>query len=173
MPRRRYYRRYTRVVPAKKKWASNIITGTIGTAGSGEADNLTLVANSSPTATPTPVIVKTGNFKIQGDAYLDVRTGGGNISVAARVFVLYTPEGVTSDFATVIGQHPEWIMGWTQLDLPITNAAAIAAGNRFTLSTRLKRNLNSGDKIRIVVIGGGDNNKVVCQFTAQFFTCAN
>ena len=27
MPRRRYYRRYTRVVPAKKKWASNIDQG--------------------------------------------------------------------------------------------------------------------------------------------------
>lgn len=172
MPRRRYYRRYIRAAP-KKKWASNLVSGVIGTEGSGESNNFVLVNNSSQAATPTPIIVKTGNFKVQGDAYLDVRAGGVGAYIGAQVFVVYTPEGVESNFDTVIGTHPEWILAWTTLDLPITNAATVTAGSRFSFSSRLKRNLNSGDRIRLIVRGGTANNIVVCRFTAQYFTCAN
>ena len=173
MPRRRYYRRYTRVVAPKKKWASNLVSGTIGTAGSGQALYIDLVGNSTQAASPTPVIVKAGNFKVQGDAFVDTRAGGQATIISAQLFILYCPEGVNTNLDQVITQHPEWVMAWTTLDLPITNAVAVASGSRFTLSSRLKRNLNSGDRIRIVIRGGGENNIIVCHFTAQYFTCAN
>lgn len=172
MARRRYYR-YPRRTVAKKKWASNYKSGTINTT----ADNqwTILVENKAQADAPTPTIIKTGNFKVQGDCYIT------NLSAeafrgAVKVHVLFVPEGwANADIANIPAQHPEWILCWCVVDTTISNANTAADGNKFSMTSRLKRNLNSGDKIVIQYqeIGFGSNVTAHVYYTTQFWTCAN
>lgn len=166
MPRRRYYRRYVRAAP-RKKWASNIIQGTVSTTNFG-----VICENSIGTSTPTPVIVKCGNFKVQGDAQYAF-AGGSSRPVNLNFFLIFVPEGITpSD--SLIGSHPEWVIGWRNIDVvgvkPNTESGVAAAS--FSFSTRLKRNLNSGDKIVAILQSGDSSVSANCVFTAQFWTCS-
>ena len=168
MPRRRYYRRYTRVVTPKKKWASNIVQDGITTSTSS-----TIVQNSAQASLPTPVIVKCGNFRVQGDIAVTYTSGSSRI-IPLNFFLLYVPEGVTPSDG-LIGQHPEWIMAWTAIESPIALNASnnTVGGNKFSVTSRLKRNLNSGD--RVVAILQSRDASVTAQavFTCQYWTCAN
>ncbi len=167
MARRRYYRRYIRVAP-KKKWASNIIKGSIT-----NSNFAVIVENSAQNATPTPVIVKCGNFKVQGDVMYTSQAST-NRPVNINFFLIFVPEGVTPSDA-LIGAHPEWVIGWKNLDVGIVNANLNqgAAASNFTFSTRLKRNLNSGDRVVGLLQTNETHMDATCVFTAQFWTCAN
>lgn len=169
MARRRYYRRSVRTYP-KKKWASNLLQGTIG---AGTDDSIALVSNSSQSATPTPIIVKAGNFKVQGDVTIVSSTV---TSAVVNVFLLYAPEGIgasSTALTSSLSAHPEWVMGWTTVDAPtISSGSSWQGANKFSISTRLKRNLNSGDKIYLFV-QYSSGVSVRCDYTAQWFTCAN
>ena len=153
MPRRRYYRRYVRAAP-KKKWATNMKTGSltvnVAAGATGHAEEV-LVSNSTQTASPTPVVVKTGNFKVQGDCFLTSTAAVGS-TVQVILYVMYLPEVVfaSSSPITTIQDHPEWIMGWKAVDLNF--ASSSSNGNSFSFSTRLKRNLNSGDTVALVAV---------------------
>lgn len=158
---RRYYRRRTVVVRPKKKWASNFIgsnlalntdaTNTVSAAGN------VLVQNSAQSSSPTPTIVKAGNFKVQGDCYFAVAQG--NQLMQCMLYVMFVPQGiplnVTADYTNLISSHPEWIMAWKMIDMNGTSNEI----NSFTFSSRLKRNLNSGDSIRLIGVAeaGGTN----------------
>lgn len=168
MARRRYFRRYVRVAP-KKKWASNILYGTVTT-----SNYATVCENSSQTSTPTPVIVKCGNFKVQGDCMYQVAGSSNPRPVNMNFFLLFVPEGVTPGDA-LIGAHPEWIIGWKKVDVgAITNVTETqTATSTFSLTTRLKRNLNSGDRIVAILQSGDSAMGGQCVFTCQFWTCAN
>lgn len=170
MARRRYYRRSVRVVAAKKKWASNFINFGLTT---GIKTTHTLVENSSESATPTPVIVKCGNFKVQGDIGLN-STDSVSLATYMTLYILFVPQGWADvDIETIPQKHPEWIMGWTVVDMPISSPGK-TAGNKFSITSRLKRNLNSGDKVVIymsAVVTGGSTATIVGN--AQFFTCSN
>lgn len=176
MARKNYYKPYKRTYAPRKRWASNLLQGDLG--GSGPGDSVVLVSNSSQTATPTPIIVKAGNFKIQGDVNVFNSSAGLSFPVC-NMFLLYIPEGISgsnSDLNAAIQQHPEWIMGWTCVDMPFAGTTegttTRAAGNKFSISNRLKRNLNSGDKIYLFAqYGSGYSCNV--HYTAQWFTCAN
>lgn len=141
----------------------------------------TLVTNSTQTSTPTPVVLKAGNFKIQGDFAVTTVSGGLSSSMAVLLYVLYLPEvveGVITDYLDVISNHPEWIMCWKVLDTNLTSATNITiAGSAFSFSSRLKRNLNSGDQIVLVccVTNAGETPDFNLRLTygAQFWTCAN
>lgn len=167
MARRRYYRRSYR--PAlKKKWASNIIQDTVTT-----SNYKTLVQNSSQTSQPTPVIVKCGNFKVQGDVYVQVTGSTPSRPIPLIFYILFVPEGVTpSD--SLVGNHPEWIMGWTAIDSGIIfSASAENSGNKFSITTRLKRNLNSGDRIVALLQSRDASATAQAAYTCQYWTCAN
>ncbi len=170
MARRRYFRYYPRRTVAKKKWASNIVNGTVSSSGFS-----LLAQNSSQTTSPTPVIVKCGNFKVQGDVM--VQTSGSSSSarpVPLVFYILFVPEGVgISD--SLVTTHPEWIMGWTVIDASIINSAqgSTTSGNRFSITTRLKRNLNSGDSIVAILQSRDSAATAQAAFTCQFWTCAN
>lgn len=187
MPRRRYYRRSVRVVAPRKKWATNIKQGSIQAAISGSTGEgfATLVANSPQTTVPTPVIIKSGNFKIQGDCQFAATSGAISTGMAISLFVMYLPEAFTASagtlggIAAVIDAHPEWIVAWKALDisaytgtLPSSNGTA-----GFSFSSRLKRNLNSGDGIYLVVVvreaSSSGNLNVRVNYTTQYWTCAN
>ena len=168
MARRRYYRRYVRVAP-KKKWASNILVGSVTT-----SNYATIVENSTQTSTPTPVIVKCGNFKVQGDVMFS--TGGSTPTrpVCMNLFLIFCPEGVSPSDG-LIGAHPEWIIGWKTVDVGVIRSTS-ESGNptsSFSMSSRLKRNLNSGDRIVAILQSSDGSMTGQCVFTCQYWTCAN
>ena len=166
MPRRRYYRRYYRAAP-KKKWASNILQGSVTTSNFG-----VIVDNAVQTATPTPIIVKCGNFKVQGDVmYNTTGTGSSNRPALLNFFLIFVPEGITPA-DSLIGSHPEWIIGWKTIDvgtIKATSETAVATST-FSFSSRLKRNLNSGDRVVALLQSNDSNMSASCVFTVQFWT---
>lgn len=167
MARKTYYRPYRCTYGPKAHWASNLKQGLLGSSGD------VLVENATQFSTPTPVIVKTGNFKVQGDITVNVTNAG---SVNVNVFLMYIPEGISTTMTGLepaLQNHPEWIIGWTSIDTPIVSTG-VAAGNKFSITSRLKRNLNSGDKIVIYTQGNGTATFTYGgAYTATFFTRAN
>lgn len=184
----RYYRRrtYTRVVKPKKKWASNysVLSGDITYGGSSSFFYfIDLAKNSTESSNPTPVVVKTGNFRVQFDLTLNVGTSG---AVSARAYIIYVPQGwnfgssnelLYTGFTQIVEQHPEWIMMWRQLDFGNANAQGSVDTSVVRMSSRMKRNLNSGDKVMFLLLGTGAFEGVqqrgVIQGACQYWTCAN
>lgn len=192
MARRRYYRRSVRVVPAKKKWASNITQITLRqgrpNAGGGPIGNFhPLVTNSASNSTPTPVIIKTGNFKVQVDAVAQLNITEVS-SVNVIVFIAFLPEGYSysatsaDSGADLMKAHPEWIMAWKQIDFTSANGQATNNSATANFSSRLKRNLNSGDRIvfgtaypaaEVKPSSDSLGNLFTYTVACQYWTCAN
>lgn len=173
---RRYYRRRTVTVRPKKKWATNLTQGNISSA-SGGTPYATLVQNTAQTSSPTPIIIKCGNFKIQGDVSVAFNTSRTS-SPWIALLVFFLPEGTTLNGDTanaIVENHPEWILAWKQLDVTLstTSASQIFAASGFSFSSRLKRNLNSGDKICMGFTNDDGQAFPTIKFTAQYWTCAN
>lgn len=179
----RYYRRRRTIVRApKKRWASNVLPmdGNIVRDNNGQFHyTLDLAKNNSEGTSPAPVIIKTGNFRVQFDVNINVAATG---LIAARAFVIYVPQGLlsTADYPniqTLVNNHPEWIMTWRQLDFGNANAAGSVDTSVVKFSSRLKRNLNTGDRIVFAIIGEGDFTGIQYAATirgmTQFWTCAN
>lgn len=176
----RYYRkRYTRVVKPKKKWASNIKALSLESAEVASYGGIVeLCKNSTQAALPTPVIVKAGNFKVQ----CDVVAGGSDGSLVSMVaYVLYLPEGVDpllqeshavhQFIQSTVTNHPEWILAWRQIGYDAVQGTKSV--DRVTFSSRLKRNLNSGDRIVFAVDSNGSIHDLALRGLCQFWTCAN
>ena len=95
----RYYRRRRTIVRApKKKWGSNMVGIDMNVTNSGQTIDsgfraVTLAANKTETTAPTPVIVKTGNFKIQGDLYY-TGTGQSIGHPSATLYIVFVPQGM-------------------------------------------------------------------------------
>ena len=147
----RYYRRrYTRVVRPKKKWASNIALWNNSSLSS--SFSTTLVANSAQAASPTPSILKVGNFKMSADIVfkLNAAIGVENYNPASVGYIIYVPEGwedTSTAYDNLIVKHPEWIMATKTLGSSVTGSGSVFNVETINVSTRLKRNLNSGDKV--------------------------
>ena len=162
----RYRRSYFKKSYPRKRWATNINNSAVGVtiatgSNSGEATS-DVCSNSTQAHVPTPVIVKFGRVKIKGD----VRTSLDNANnfVTGRMFVCFVPQGVNLNL-DLINDHPEYIIGWTTISMD--------SGNTFSFSSALKRNLNSGDSIKILFrcdsFSNLQNNQTfgfsyVCQF---------
>ena len=169
MPRYYKYRRsYVKKVYPRKRWASNILTmNTLLTLNNGvksDSATETLCVNSTQSTTPTPVMIKFGRVKVKGDVRTDVASN--NNYVSGIMYVVFCPQGMTVD-PTLIDNHPEYILGWTQISLD--------SGNTFSFSSTLKRNLNSGDKIGILFQVNSVNSVQAVRnfnfyYTAQFWT---
>lgn len=152
---RRFYRRRTVVVRPKKRWASNFASANLSLSTTSSqakaATGQVLVQNSTQSSSPTPTIVKAGNFKVQGDCYIVPPQGSASL-VQAVLYVMYVPQGFTlttaADYENLVQSHPEWIMTWKMLDMNGTTTQL----SSFTFSSRLKRNLNSGDSIQLVAM---------------------
>lgn len=188
MPRR-YYRSRIRYVAPKKKWASNIVNGTVelsiigsGVEGaiSGVFGQYTLAENKSQSFAPTPTIIKTANFKVQGILSFDLESSGTTYVSNLNCYIIYMPEGVANVTRDIVNAHPEWIMGWTKVN--IINPPGTSLNNYATkfsvTSKKLKRNLNSGDKIVLGFVGetpitGNNTYSKTFPITCQFTSCAN
>lgn len=181
----RYYRRrYTRtLVKPKKKWASNFKGVNVGDNNTvtNTAVAALLCQNSVQTALPTPVIVKTGNFKAQLDIIGAVQNARTALVITA--YILYVPEGVAptttggasfNSWSQIIDNHPEWIISWKMVSSDVIAVQGQDANyDRIQMSSRLKRNLNSGDSIYLVVLSVGQSSGLQVNGKVQFWTCAN
>ena len=156
------YRRYRRTIvrAPKKKWASNIVninSSTSPTSSNSQFSVVSLVTNAVQTSSPTPVIVKSGNFKVQGDSYISASSSG---TFSVSLYVIYAPEGITINDASsangVIRSHPEWVMAWKFISSDyLSTSGGTSNSNTFSFSSRMKRNLNSGDSILLICLASG------------------
>lgn len=180
----RYYRRRRSVVVRpKKKWASNMTFTSYeilpGGTGTQPVPVTNLVINSAQANTPTPTIIKAGNFKINADVTYSVSTTT-PISHLVAV-VVFLPEGIdplsNAALGALLTAHPEYIIAWRQLDTSyIVTGSSPGNVQNVTFSSRLKRNLNSGDRIVFGILDqtpAGTVTSIRVALTAQYWTCAN
>lgn len=149
MPRAR---RYTRAVyRPKKRWASHLFH--FGATTQSDYLNVKLAENSESTQVPTATIIKTGNFKVNIGLTLNRSQSlraGYNVTVA----IMYIPEGVQVNSGSAIEEmmmkHPEWVLACKYKTFqPIDEEETMTTN--LEVSSRLKRNLNSGDTVNILV----------------------
>lgn len=122
----RYYRRrYTRTIvrAPKKKWCSNMLPVDFNVNAINEgtqeqprwtlSSGTTLAENKTESTSPTPVVVKTGNFRAQ----FDLATATVGLGSDMTVYIIYCPEGVnpSGGFALkdFMMKHPEWVIAWS------------------------------------------------------------
>ena len=152
MPRYYKYRRSYRRMYPRKRWATNI--GSLNTRvafSSGQTSSVgsTLVCrNSNQTANPTPVLLKFGRCKCKIDVQpITIPTDSVN-SLSLVAYLTFVPQGVNMGNSQpaydLIKNHPEYIMGWQQISLDSPSS--------MTISSKLKRNLNSGDGIYLIFV---------------------
>lgn len=67
--------------------------------------------------------------------------------------------------------HPEWILAWKQIGYESLQGTRNV--DRVTFSSRLKRNLNSGDRIVFALNSFGALQDLALLGMCQFWTCAN
>lgn len=151
MPRKYYRRKYS--YRPKKKWASNFytISDEIPIPGLPAGQQFSeswyvkeIVHNPQYNPASASVgILKVKNVKLQL-AGIGILDHSDRLNLSMQVAIVFLPEGVTAD-AGLLFRHPEWIMAYkmisvdTDMDKPIS----------FSISSRLARNLNSGDRIGI------------------------
>lgn len=170
MARRRYYR-VKRVYPKQKWLPVNNEVGMNGIESMTESAYLTTILpiTENPSRNiadgggnvSSATIIKVGRVRIKG-VLLSNTTG---IGMSYIIGVAYVPEGYNiSQTSAPIGnlgdsffyKHPEWIMCWTRIDY--SNASQ---QNEFSLSSILKRNLNTGDRIIVFRIAVNSTTNTV------------
>ena len=191
MPRR-YYRSRVRYIKPKKRWASNIKNLTLsGPSSTQFCGSVALVSNTTQNTSPTPVIIKAKRFKVSVDCFNTFSASASVITpISANAYVIFVPEGYISDqiqtmtYAeanALVSQHPEYILSWRKLDFSSSYSTSSSSGSSnstaVTFSSSLARNLNSGDRIFLIILAETNNNNVTIQVaasaTVQYWTCAN
>ena len=153
----------------RKRWASNInsnnTTVNVAVGQSGGHETYTICTNSAQNATPTPVLVKFGRLKISGD--VRITDNSYSLYSSCILYAMFVPQGSILS-ADLIQQHPEYLLGWTTISMDSASA--------FTLTSSLKRNLNSGDSIQLyfgININGNVVNKMLSYnffYNVQYWT---
>lgn len=149
MPRR-YYSRRTRIIRPKVKWSPHMETVQDTLAVPANAAYAyyphVICANASDSHLPSVPVVQVTRINFQGHIAQNQASG------EWYLYFIYVPEGVDSTLSTwsayqaYINAHPEYIMARTIS----TSDYSGTGGNTTTtirLSTRMKRNLNSGDQV--------------------------
>lgn len=166
MPRVKKYGSYKK----KTHWAKQLIL--VGIDSSSSQSN-TVAANGNAVSIPTPNIVTVGNFRVKGDITLPSSTIG--VNSYCFIFIAYVPEGVNVDNNTAIGQwfekHPEYVMAWKPVPLPAGSEGSGAQSAVFSLSSNLKRRLNSGDTVRLMMYS--NTGAIKFNGAVEFYAKAN
>lgn len=180
MVRRRYY--YRRTIRPKQKWAINTVdtplfsgtslsisSGESGSVGINVCTNSTRIGNNGSTSVSAAQVLKTGRWKYRGVIL------GPTSGVSYVFYLVYVPEGYFSssdDFTIstsntgldIFYQHPEWVLAWTRKDYISSDQS-----NEVSLTSRLKRNLNTGDSIQMrVLIYNYSGSSLTIQANTQF-----
>lgn len=179
MPRRYYRYRPRRGCVSRRKWSPTLIQGnftlTAGAnpTGSTAFHTYVLCANSANQGTNVPVstIIKVKNFKVVFDITSTSNSFRNNFYA-----IMFLPQGFVAT-ANTPQEHPEWIMVWRTIDTTSASSPAYASGIRnFQMSSRLTRNLNSGDSIilyQYAVNPTSGEASISTGFFASFVTCNN
>ncbi|AJD07484.1 putative capsid protein [Odonata-associated circular virus-14] len=156
---------------SNKKWSPVLIQESVSYSLGGTSVKLSsvpLCTNSNNTSlAPTATIIKAGNFKVVVDVNIsDSFTGSG------RMYVMFVPQGYDLANATSAfpGQHPEWIMCWRGFEPGHNGLQAVS------MQSKLKRNLNSGDQIVLVIVANnlsGVASTVSLTVSCSYVCCAN
>ncbi len=137
----------------KKSWQSVLTraANTVSFPNGVESVNTIIVAsNSAGSSIPTPTILKVKNIKINLTLTSSVDNASSNIQ-AGVCSVSFIPEGYVASPLT-ISQHPEWLMGWKSFRLrDYGDSGARADLAQISFSSRLARNLKSGDSIAVLI----------------------
>lgn len=164
---------YKRTYPKPKFSSLMKSSNSTQTLTSGETEQIAaydLVVNSAETATPTPTIIKFARFKMTGTVSSSIATADIGNLYYARIYIVYCPQQYTYDSYPKITAHPEYIIAHKDFTInPVQRTA-------FTLTSRLKRNLNSGDKIQYVIAIGKNSSLtgiVSLQFDYQYWVRSN
>lgn len=156
----------TRYVVAKKKWTPAFASGTIDLTPVAPFSVAALAENSANTATPpTATIIKVKNFKVNVDI---VQTTATAVTVAV-IGVFFVPERFTPTF-DIFELHPEWCMGWRMISVSGLSEPAVQ------FSSRLTRNLNSGDRICLVIrstSAAAAGTEIKFQWAVSYVACNN
>lgn len=169
---RRYYK--------KTSWESNLIN--INGSQSATANNNYVIYENlatNPALTPTGITQK---FTVK-NVKLQVRATATDITSATNfdnfsVYILYVPEGYASavpgDYANIPFNHPEWIMAYRYIGKPLPDTSTSFLP--INISTRLARNLGSGDRIVFLLLGTNNDafsHTINYKGLASFVTKAN
>lgn len=157
--KRTYRYRRLRTYP-KQKWSINTVqlgfNAPLVAASSFSVQSGSVVENPSRNgvsgaAVNTPSsILKCSHIKLKG-----VFNAGMIAGQSALLMLMYCPEGINPNLAntstdnigsSIFFAHPEWVMAWNRMDY-----SDAGQKNEFSLTSRLKRNLNPGDSIRFIV----------------------
>lgn len=185
MPRKFYRRKYS--YKPKRKWNSNFYTYAdhiiwpIIQANEQFVERVqsrTLFSNPQiGNASTSTSVVKIKNCKVQfaGTGFVDAAPTG---LLSMQVALIYVPEGVDYD-AGILFRHPEWILAHKLVTCDADQSLPI----NFSISSRLARNLNSGDRIELVFIprintagAAGIQHipgSMAYYATVQYWTCVN
>lgn len=152
-----------------RKWSPVLVdSGDIVNVGPQQEKTLVfeLCKNSMNTTTaPTATVIKCGNFK----TYVDHFSSASRAS-NGRVFLMYRPQGITVT-TSYPQEHPEYIMAWRTVD---TGSDSLQTTS---IQSKLKRNLNSGDAVILLIIVANNSNitgEVAWQFRATTsYVCCN
>lgn len=115
---------------------------------------------------PTATVIKCGNFKVWFDH--TIATAGAT-NLYAALYLFFVPQGYTVTPESM-SEHPEWIMAWRAFD-PV-----VAENQAISLQSKLKRNLNSGDGLGLVVALRSDHNAPVrlnFNYKVSYVCCSN
>lgn len=175
---RRFYTRVIKRAP-KKRWASHIenfyLSGANYAGATISAESIALVKSlaitSADNVIPTPVIIKTGRYEAQIHCKFDLSGAANkdynNYNVAFYMF--FIPQGWAIDpgltpvnfgqkylqVQNLILSHPEWIIARRMIadwyETPQQNAGTFDSKS-LIISSKLKRNLNSGDQIMCALV---------------------
>lgn len=147
MPRRTFHTARRRTA----KWSPHLLVQSISfETSSGDFGSYQLLAkNSTDTTVPVPSIIKVKNFRVSIDTSVP---SVANYPNYLNVYLMYIPEGVTMTSDTP-RNHPEWILAWKGI-----NAISHADKEGIVLSSRLSRNLNSGDGVYLLFSGNSSSN---------------
>lgn len=164
MPRR-YTRGYSRrYYGRRKKWTPVFLTEQSTVPGAAVFAHATLAANQTNQGSTAPIAtnIKVKNFKVA----VDVQSAGNVAGSPSVTFaIVFVPQSYAIT-ANLMVEHPEWVMAWRTIDLQTTNTVQV--------SSRLARNLNSGDKVVFFlhrsIASSGDT---VLTYQVMFYTCNN
>lgn len=171
MPRRYYRRRYGGY-RKRRKWSPTLVNGSFSLSATASTSNFqgtVLCRNSSNVGTDVPVstIVKVKNFKV----LCDITSVSNSIS-NLFVGIIFVPQGFTVSLTTPT-EHPEWLLVWRTID---GTAGASLGVQNVQISSRLARNLNSGDSIVLFTSGTNLQSSTATMnfsFYCSFVTCNN
>lgn len=156
---------------SRAKWASQIkvFNNQIVTSSPYE---IVLCANSTEAATPTPTVIKTANFKVSIDAYVNYAATT-QANIIANAYIIFIPQGMAVN-ASLPLNHPEYIMAAKTVGSSLQSGAILSL-DTLNMSSRLKRNLNSGDKISLIITLNSTTTPSNCTMSGmvRFWTKAN